>query len=309
MKKENFLLTSMLAVAVLIVLVVIVILIDVDYSLDEENVNKRDLQQAQGAVTNIWINGDTRFDVLKEHDIVYLFVDVGGTNLNGTSKADMEQVESFYELIRDYEERNDHEFILLPYSEVRSYDIDTTTIEFRENFIDFYKELTVMGYDGLLVDIEPVQFEERDDFLNLLEELRIELGSEPIISVYAGHIGNGNNEWEWETSFYRSVAIRTDIISASGYDTDFTNSEEYSSHLKNQIHLMNTEGYDTNILFAIPTHRDYPEHSDIALNAIQGEFVYEDSPILGVTVFAEWTADENDWDNFKEFLEEKEGFI
>jgi hypothetical protein len=260
---------------------------------------RRNLPEGNAAVVNIWLEGHERLDIMRENDVIYLFVDIGGTNKNGTFVNPPEQMENFLDYIMDYENNTGHSFILLPYSEVRSYEINTTSSEFKRNFIGSYRGLIDKGFDGLLVDIEPVPFDERAKFIEFLEEIRAGLPEEAIISIYAGHMTarKTNNVWEWDPRFYMEVSERVDIVSAPGYDTAFTNTRDYQAHIRDQVRMI-SKYRNTNFLFAIPTHKQYPEQSRIALEAFDQEIAkHERHPIIGITVFAEWTANELDWNN------------
>ena len=287
---------------VLIILILLYILLD--FTEQENNeITQEVLINKTATVTNIWIYDYTRLDKLKENDIKYLLIDIGGTNQDGSFNNSYEIMYDFYDYIREYEENRNYSFILLPYSEVRSTEIDITTNEFKNNFVKSYKNLINYGYDGLLVDIEPVKKEEREDFLNILDKLNNELPNNSIIAVYTSHLvkEETSNVWEWEKDFYNQVIEKADIISAPLYDTIFTNTQEYQRHINKQIKLLN-ELKETEILIAIPTHKTYPEQSDIALEGIlEAIKKHPNKNIVGITVFAEWTAENSDWENFKTY--------
>lgn len=267
------------------------------------SVEKRELPKGNGVVTNIWIDSFSRLDVLKEHDVKYLFVDIGELGEKWNS-SNSEQVNRFVNLVEDYERKENYDFILLPYSEINSYRNNIESEEFKESFIQGYSDLSRKGFDGLLVDIEPVRMEQRESFLSLLSGLRENFSDEKIIAVYAGHIVNkqGNNIWEWDKYFYREVAAFADIISAPGYDTDSDSKEEYKNHIRDQIKLISSIN-EVNFLFAIPTHKSQPETSQNALEAYSEEIAkHENNNIIGITVFAEWTATKSDWNNLNKYL-------
>lgn len=257
-----------------------------------------------GVVTNIWLYEVEKLDVLKRHNVKYLFIDIGGITPQGNFETTVQEREQFLTFIEAYQRENNHSFILLPYTVVHTSETDISDPEFRNNYIQGHKELIEMGYDGILVDIEPIPFEQRDSFVSLLHKLREELPQGSILTVYSSHVTQrlSNNVWEWDLEFYRKVAEAVDIVSAPAYDTDFTSKEAYQEHLKEQVELLN-EFDDTQFLIAIPTHKPAPETSASALEAIFEELDnHSDNNIIGITVFAEWTATQEDWEQVEKYV-------
>ena len=64
-------------------------------------------------------------------------LEVVGTAENGKIETPKQNIEAFIHLIKTYEKRYRHDFVILPYSEINTsvYHIDT---EFKENFIADY---------------------------------------------------------------------------------------------------------------------------------------------------------------------------
>ncbi len=292
-------------------IVIILILIDISFLIwtlpglsSTSSVNEYeplDIERGNGVVTNIWINGYNRLDVLKDHNVKYLFVDIGGTNPDGTFANPEFEIYRFLDYIEEYERESNYSFVLLPYSEIRSYEIDVSSEEFRENFVNSYRSLIERGFDGLLVDIEPVRHGQRESYLSLLRNLKEELPKGSIVSVYSGHHGSSHNEWEWDSSFYNQVINIADLVSAPGYDTSLTSEVDYQNHIIDQVKFLSSY-HGADILLAIPTHKGYPETSAIALDAYAKEIIrHPESRIIGVTIFAEWTATESDWQNLDRY--------
>ena len=261
------------------------------------------LPNGNGAVTNIWIDSYQRLDVLKNSGVKYLIVDVGATNSDGTLKSTPQEINNFLNLITNYQKDRNYNFTLLPYSEINSYNTAVTSQTFISNYITTYKELSQRGFNGILVDIEPVQFSQRDSYISLLDSLKSDLPKSSIISVYAGPlIDDHTSEWAWDSQFYRTVSQHVDLISASGYDTSLTDGAAYQLYIINQIKAISSENLNSKVLFALPTHKPYPENFELALQAYS-EGIKENPTqnIIGLTVFAEWTAKPQDWDLLRKF--------
>ncbi len=289
-------------VGMIVVLMVLSVVFMMAKPEDVEERQKR-LPKGNGAVVNVWLDTNARLDVLREHGVVYLFVDVGGTSPDGALNGSQQQMRHFLDLVKKYEQDTNYNFILLPYSEVRAHNIDVTSDFFKNNMIGMYGDLIRAGYDGILVDIEPIRAEQREEFLVLLDALRSGLPQDAIIAVYSGHVGNArNNEWMLDLDTYEQVVQRVDLISLPVYDTDHTDAEEYEDYVVQQVKLMRKFQEHADYLLAIPTHRPFPEESARALAAYrEGIARYPNEKVLGVTLFAEWTAAGQDWENMKIF--------
>ncbi len=271
----------------------------------KESKSKITLEKGNGAVINIWIDDFSRLDVLRNHKVKYLFVDVGNMDDYGKITTPETEIKNFLDFMNKYEKEKNYDFILLPYSEVIASDYNIASESFKGNFVNDYVRFAGMGFDGLLVDIEGMPSEVRGDYLDLLARLRKRLPPNSVISVYAGSLSDSPNEWEWGSSFYRQVSYRVDLISATGYDTDLTNPDEYKGYIKEQVSKITSGNFNTKFLFAVPTHKPYPETVENALSAYTSEIRnHPENNFLGVVVFAEWTADKQEWDVFEKYIKD-----
>ncbi len=264
-------------------------------------VNEVGFQSGDCAVINIWIDSFSRLDVLRQHKIKYLFVDVGDTGKDGKLKTPENEIKYFLDFIHNYETEKGYNFVILPYSELITDDYDITSETFKQNFVNDYVRLSNMGFDGLLVDIEKIDDEEEDDYLDLLGRLNSNLGDNAVIAVYAGALSDSDNPWEWDYDFYKSVSEHTNIISAPLYDSDMPDEKSYKEYVENQINLISSAGFKSKFLFGIPTHKEHPETVENALAAYTESLEPNDS-FLGVCIFAEWTADSNEWSVFEKYI-------
>jgi hypothetical protein len=265
--------------------------------------NGKTLDYANGAVINIWIDSFPRLDTLRERNVRYLFVDVGETGKDGTIATPEYEIKNFLGFMQDYERITDYHFVLLPYSEVNTANYNINSETFRNNFVEDYVRLNNLGFDGVLVDIENMQPDQRDSYIIILDRLRVDLPKGSIISAYAAAVGSYDNPWEWEPSFYRSVSDRVDLISASGYDSDKVTKEDYQDYIRGQVDFIASGNFSPYFLFAVPTHKAPPETIENALSAYTSELQkYPSNKFLGICVFAEWTADDNEWVVIDKFI-------
>jgi hypothetical protein len=271
-------------------------------SVDDEYKNPK-VVNGDAAVTNIWLHNYSKIEKLRDNNIKYLIVDIGGISDNGKPESSFSEIESFVNRIKYFEEKENYDFIILPYSEIDSYKIDITSETFRENFLMTNKNLVAMGFDGIFLDIEPVRLDQRDSFLNLIDETRSELPEDSIIAVYSGAWSyNNDNEWEWNYAYMKKVSKKADVISYPGYDTGINDSDEYISYIKKQVKKVNQWYSRDNFWFGIPTHKESPETPKNALltyNTVLNST--SKTPFIGIAIFSEWTADDQDWIAIKKF--------
>ena len=251
------------------------------------------LSRGNGVVTNIWAD-EQSLDIIKKNGIKYLFVDVGDISNEGVLKTPANEIKEFLEMLNS----GKNDFIVLPYTEINTYDYDFSSGKFKANIINMHKSLISLGFDGAYLDIEPVQFSQRADYLAFLEELRSSLPKNSIIAAYSGSLADSDNEWEWNADFYQKVSERVDLIFVPGFDFDLKTEDEYKEYISGQIKAIQSANFDSFFIFGIPTHKEYPETIESAMAAYKK--VKEDNDkFLGAAIFAEWTADEKEWQIFR----------
>ena len=280
-------------------LILLLLMITLGFGIKDESSNN---SYKNGIVTNIWLQDNSKLDIIRKNRIRYLFVDVGDINKTGKT-GNEEEIMEFLRFIKDYESKNSYYFALIAYTEINTYNYDLNE-EFIQNYIEDSKKLVSLGFDGILVDIEPVRFGLREKYLALLRELKERLPENSLLSAYAGTISNDkNNEWEWEHDFYRKVSDRVDIVSMQGYDTDIKNKEDYKNFIKSQVKEICKRQWNSLFLLGVPTHKQEPETIENALEAF-GEEIKKcpSNKFLGVNIFAEWTTDKNEWKIFKKYF-------
>lgn len=266
---------------------------------------------ADAIVANIWIGDVSRLDRLRENGIKYLLTDIGGTGKDGSIDTPRDEIVRFLEFVSLYESEHDYDFIILPYSEINTYNYNIESHGFKDNFIIDYKEFVEMGFDGIYVDIEPVRFKQRGYYLRLLDDLNRALPENAIIGVYGGSLQDSDNEWEWNLNFYKKVSKRVDILCVPGFDLEINREYKYREYLAEQISLVNSHEWDADFFLGIPTHKNSPETIEISLS------VYHDitrknaaekgrNNFIGAAVFAEWVMNDQHWDVYGAYNSKKQ---
>ena len=267
------------------------------------------LAGSNGIVANIWIE-EKRLTKLKDHKIKYLVVDVGDTDENGKIETPKEQIESFIQRVKTFNENNNYNFIVLPYSEINTYHYDVTSKIFRDNYIKDYSNLIAMGFDGIYVDIEPIRLGLENEFLDLLNRLQTVLPKEALVGVYTGYISKikdghkRGNEWEWPLDFLEEVTGYSDFICVPSYDSQKNSELEYQSYLEAQVKTLSSKRLNSGLIYVVPTHKDKPETLENALKSFKN--ITPDYPynqFIGVCIFAEWTIDDKEWETFKSYMD------
>lgn len=293
-------------ILVFILLIVFWILIMDDEIKEFQKPRLKILEKGNGIVINIWMDSE-RFDVLKEHGIKYLFVDVGDTGQDGKIITNRRDIERFLDEVKEYEKENSYYFIILPYSEINTYNYDVDS-DFENNFIKDYLEFFEMGFDGVYVDVEPVR--DKESYLNFLEKIKRGFPDDAVIGVYSGAVSNRlvvfmGNEWEWRSGFYKQVADRVDFIFVPGYDSGLTSEKKYKDYIKRQIKELSSENFNCYFMMGVPTHKIGVENLENALEAYSSS---ENNKFIGVAVFAEWTTSDYEWGVFEEWVDSKHPF-
>jgi len=265
---------------------------------------QRLLVKGDAIVTNVWLHDQKKLDNLRNHKIKYLFVDIGDTKKNGIIKTPSKTITGFIDLIKTYEKTHNYDFILLPYSEINTFQFQLTP-KFRENFIAEYANLISLGFDGIYIDIEPVKSIHERVYLELLDKISTTYPQEAIIGVYSGNIiettsgRKAQTDWEWPLDFYRKVSNKVDFISVPAYDINIRDEAKYKTFIENQVEFLCTKSVNSKLFIVAPTHKKKPETIERALMpymSIKNKYPY--NPFLGICIFAEWTTNTNEWDFF-----------
>jgi hypothetical protein len=309
--KKDLLIKRLLLVFIAIIIVITFFLLSHNLSniielfqkkgIDEKKITVIPINSGQdkGIFINIWFRNEKQLDRFVKNNIKYLFVDAGHIEKNGRLTTSEEELRSFMNFIEKYEERENFDFILLPYNEIILEDYDFTSMVFRNNVLENHLTLIELGFDGVHIDIEAIPLEQRKDYLDFLEKIRENIEENKLLTVYAGTLDEKPNKWEWDSEFYSEVSNRVDIISAQNYDFGFNDKKNYQKYLEEQINQLASRQWNSKIFFTAPTHKPYPE---TLKNALEVYSEVSENPFDGTVIFAEWTTDESEWDLIELFL-------
>lgn len=270
-------------------------------SLNIFTVEESNITSTNGIVTNIWLH-QSKLEKLQENQIKYLFVDIGDISPQGKIKTAPEEIAQFLESVRKYEKFNNYNFIILPYTEIilGKYSLSE---EFKLNLIKEYQNLINLGFNGAFVDIEKIPLNEKQDYLSFIEKLNKNIPQNSILAVYSGHLNDKDaNEWEWDFNLYNAVASKADLIIMPGYDASFKQESSYISNIENQMKkIEEMPASKAKFMLGVPTHKQYPETLKNSLYAYKNH-AKSNSNFIGISIFAEWTTDEEEWETYKKSL-------
>ncbi len=292
---------------ILIVVIVlgIIIVFGVKFFIDSDFFIIRNIEQSgNSAFINMELDSD-KFDILMKNGIRYLFVDIGGINDNGRILLEENDSRKFLNFVSEFEEKKGYNFILIPYSEIDSnYNINLRY--FQDNFIQDYLYLYILGFDGILVNINSVKLENRNSYLYFIKRIYEEFPMIATVAISTGDINYGNNEFKWNKEFYKKVSEYSDLLLTKLFDSEINNQPDYKEFVKEQMREISSINLKVPVLLIVPTQKHFPETIENALNAYK-EGLKENSNrlIQGVVVFYEFT-DYDEWRIFKEKLFEED---
>ncbi len=179
----------------------------------------------------------------------------------------------------------------------------------RATIISFLSALVESdSFDGVHVDAETV-WNNNADFLTFLEELRVALPPEALLSISGSH-------WmpqalaalplRWSDSYYRAVAERVDQIAVMSYDSYAPHSALYRTWLHEQtIGISRSiEGTNTELLMGVSVAKEttasHNPTTETLADGIAGICASADdvAPADGIALYAAWdttTAEQTTW--------------
>lgn len=189
-----------------------------------------------------------------------------------------------------------------------------------------------LGFDGVILNIEPMPERDSAEFLALLQAVRQAIGDEGRLSVtmFADiapsdltvprnqQAAQNNMIAEYSRDFKQRVALLTDEIMVMAYNSSLTAPSEYVEWVAYQTQsyaeaVAELEG-GAEILIGIPTYDDQgqihfatveniPSAVEGVLRGKQraGEAAFA---ITGVALYAEWTTTEDEWRLFNQFWQD-----
>ena len=198
---------------------------------------------------------------------------------------------------------------------VRPGTIDLDDMGQRQRMVAECRGLVDEGFDGVHVDIEPID-DGNDEFLSLLQAVRTAVGPKAILSVSTTHPGPIRlfvaPNFVWTPEYYGRVGALVDQVVVMAYDTAIPTSSLYRRYLAYAARTVTEEMVASKararVLVGIPTydesglmHRagvETPENAILGvvagLRGLGGGGTFE-----GVAIYAEWTTDESEWRTYE----------
>ncbi|MFZ4826569.1 MAG: hypothetical protein ACOYLB_04380 [Phototrophicaceae bacterium] len=201
------------------------------------------------------------------------------------------------------------------------YTLDNTTLHTRIAELATLL-VTSYGFDGIYLNIEPITDNDQN-LLALLRTVRQSIGTEIPIALAIPpdwrpsgdpipYSPNITATFEWTKSYKQTVALLVDEMLVMAYHSGLVSSTDYSTWVAYQVRAYAEAvaelGIETTVKVGIPTYpAELPAHDpavenvETALIGIKQGLAEADtlaSSISGVTIYAEWTTDESEWELF-----------
>lgn len=93
-----------------------------------------------------------------------------------------------------------------------------TDLVFGTPWIDDNPEWKPFTFDGVLIDIEPIE-SGNEDFLQLLREIKAAIGGEKLLSVACQKWRDPGSEWWWDSDYYLRISEIAGQLMVMSYDT------------------------------------------------------------------------------------------
>lgn len=194
--------------------------------------------------------------------------------------------------------------------------IDLSDQDTRLQIVQFIADrIEQSGFDGVHINAETVQNND-PYFLNLLDEVRQDIGRDKIISVAGSHwhpeyinilpvIGN----FRWTRSYYQDVGQRVDQIATMTYDSYTFHPAFYRLWMREQVRGISSslQNSDVELLIGISVSREetlshQPTVESLA-NGLAGVCagVTRQKVVQGVAIYANWEFSQKDWQLWNEW--------
>jgi len=187
--------------------------------------------------------------------------------------------------------------------------LDLADLGQRQRMVAECRGLVDDGFDGIHLDVEPVD-DGNSDFLALLRALRTAVGSDRILSVSAIKPGPLSLPMApnllWTPDYYTRIARSADQIVVMTYDTGLPTAALYSRYVAYATGTLSSAlaSSHARLLVGIPTyaesgfmHRAGVETPENALRGVVAGLrrLPASGPFDGVALYAGWTTDDAKW--------------
>jgi hypothetical protein len=180
-----------------------------------------------------------------------------------------------------------------------------------------------MGYDGVLLVVEPV-WNGDEDYLDLIRRVRQSIGDDATFAVAVPPDWTPTDagipitdliapDTVWDREYKQRVALRgVDVVIVQAYNSYLTTDDDYREWMAYQVSTYAEAIGDletsTRVLVGVPTYASFElahdERIENVVNAVAGIIQgLEDAgdlawAVSGVAIYAEWDTDETEWEQF-----------
>jgi hypothetical protein len=188
--------------------------------------------------------------------------------------------------------------------------IDLSNQETRKQIVQFIADqIEQSGLDGVHINAETVQ-NNNPYFLNLLDEIRQNIGKDKIISIAGSHwypdyinVLPIVRDFRWTSSYYQEVGQQVDQIATMTYDSYTFHPALYRLWMREQVKGISSslENSDVELLIGISvskektlSHRPAVENLENGLAGLCAG-VAAPKAVQGVAVYADWEFSHGEW--------------
>ena len=188
--------------------------------------------------------------------------------------------------------------------------VDLSNEDTRKQIVRFIIDLIEQSdFDGVHLNAETVQNND-PYFLNLLDEVRQNIGKDKVISIAGSHwypdyisILPVIRDFRWTSSYYQEVGQRVEQIATMTYDSYTFHPALYRLWMREQVKGISSslENSDVELLIGISVSREetrshQPTVEDLAngLAGVCAELTSQKT-VQGIAIYADWEFSQSDW--------------
>lgn len=258
-------------------------------------------------------------DNLAAHEIGFGYVFVTYLRRDGTFNPTYSQAEAFIDTLKAMQpDIKLLAWVGVPLQAAEWGYVDLRQGDVRQSIAGLGAELVALGFDGIHLDVEPIQAHDAG-VLQLLEEIRAAIGTKPLLSIATPRIWPIFPEIStlltkqipaWDVEYYRDIARRVDQVAVMVYDSAMPTAWLYRHWVKFQVIEITQalHDLDVEVLMGVPasqeatqTHRPRAENMRSGLEGIieglndKGAFP---EVVVGVAIYPYWETTASDWQTY-----------
>jgi Glycosyl hydrolases family 18 len=248
-------------------------------------------------------------------NLKYLFPYVSYLKADGSFSPSYKYADSFVSIFRTFNKNTRLlAWIGLPLANDRSIGIqgwvDLSDEDTQKRIVRFIVDLIEQSdFDGVHLNAETVQNND-PYFLNLLDEVRQNLGKGKVVSSAGSHwypdyinILPVIHDLRWTSSYYQEVGQRVEQIATMTYDSYAFHPVLYRLWIREQIHGISRSlaNADVELLIGISVSREKTRSHQPAVESLANGLagVCAELPnqktVQGIAIYADWEFSQSDW--------------